>query len=747
MKKAFALIALVCVAQPVLAQKKLYLDEIRKAAEKGWADNPEIIRRWKETSRPSVLWGYDAPANPVYLAAVLAFLHQETGDPKDAQRAAQLLSTYGDLREVLPKDYGKTRVEYAGGVPSLSNFFYLPPYTRAYLLLRGSDVLDDRTRQKIEREVAQSVDFIFQFPEWGAHNRAMLRAESLYYAALAMPGHPNAPRWKRMAEVISGDSFGHWEIEDTSLYSPVWLHALFSYADAATLPEAYGGPLMRYTLQYFTRLMSPSSTIPDYGDAWWNSASGALRFVAIFEKGASTCRSGEMKWAARSVFDAAKSRAAVLGVGDAYSLVDAYRWADESIAPVKPSGGSQEVLDDIVGKKIVFRDGWEPSSTYCLLNYRDEGDGDWLGREYLRRTLSVEEEKMHHGHADENSIALLMSGGSILLHDGGYRDELPSGQYGAYRQDYFHNRVIARKNKRDKSQPLLEFVRNSGAYRPVRTQKIDFLKLQDVDMSRTRLVDDNLGYQWDRVVTFVRSEGFFVVIDAIKATVPDFFTFASLWHAQKILSRGEHYYDIATDSVPGFHFSPSRSLLIYFPQQYAKSEGVEPIRRHNQDEQVVYQSVSSQYRAGDTETFVTVLVPHERTAKPDLDPPRFRMIPVSTSSQGVALEIRRSDARSYLFVKTDLDAELSRDNIRPRYTYDLGRLRFGDFETDAHYLCATMKGEKVRYSASNVIKVLLRGQSLFEALPYTYPLQLDGGPDRVGFTKWRYWEDEVIVKR
>ncbi|MCK7482476.1 MAG: hypothetical protein M0C28_39155 [Candidatus Moduliflexus flocculans] len=54
---------------------------------------------------------------------------------------------------------------------------------------------------------------------------------------------------------------------------------------------------------------------------------------------------------------------------------------------------------------------------------------------------------MTHGHADENSLVLLMSGGSVLLHDGGYRDYMPSGPYGAYRQDYFHNRLCVRPEK------------------------------------------------------------------------------------------------------------------------------------------------------------------------------------------------------------------------------------------------------------------------------------------------------------
>jgi hypothetical protein len=45
-----------------------------------------------------------------------------------------------------------------------------------------------------------------------------------------------------------------------------------------------------------------------------------------------------------------------------------------------------------------------------------------------------------------------------------------------------------------------------------------------------------------------------------------------------------------------------------------------------------------------------------------------------------------------------------------------------------------------------VSKVLHRGKSLMEALPNTHGLQLDGAPDRVGFVKWRYWEDAVTIR-
>ena len=118
-----AVLALIA-ASPCAAQKALYLQEIKKAAEKGWRDNPSIMERWRKDTQPSVLWGYNAPGYPIYLAATLAFLYQETGERVYAERTAALLSTYGDLRDALPEGFAGTRVEYEQGVPSLSNFFF-----------------------------------------------------------------------------------------------------------------------------------------------------------------------------------------------------------------------------------------------------------------------------------------------------------------------------------------------------------------------------------------------------------------------------------------------------------------------------------------------------------------------------------------------------------------------------------------------------------------------------------------------
>jgi hypothetical protein len=41
---------------------------------------------------------------------------------------------------------------------------------------------------------------------------------------------------------------------------------------------------------------------------------------------------------------------------------------------------------------------------------------------------------------------------------------------------------------------------------------------------------------------------------------------------------------------------------------------------------------------------------------------------------------------------------------------------------------------------------LFRNKPLMEALANTHTLQLDGSAERVGYVKWRYWEDTVENK-
>jgi len=747
------IVSIHCQAQTL---KSDYLRYIKIAADRGWQDYPKSIEDWKKKPNHHELWGYDAPGGPIYLADLLGYLYQETKDRSYAEKARDILASYGDLRETYPKELQAKRAEYRNGVPSLSNFFIMPPYSRAYMRIRESGVMDAKTREKIERDLAFSLDHIFHFPEWGAHNRAMLRAESLYYGAVALDRHPNAKRWKQLAETLASDSLKQWEIEDATGYHAVWLYSLFSYADISGRQDVLQSPQVKYYLDYFLQLLTPHGNVADFGDSHWNG--GWERFVPVYEKAAALYRNPQYKYVARQLTERALERMAKagkqseiatvnIGAGVGSAFADAHRWADDSVKPQAPNSTSQDVLDDLVGKKIVFRDGWDRTSMFMLLNYRDEGDGGLLGRDYLRQNLSVEEEKMHHGHADENSIVLLMSGGSALLHDGGYRPDLPSGPWGAWRADYFHNRVVARKNKRDKTQNVFEFLRNSGAYRRVRTRKIDFLKFKDVDASRTRLIDDELGYEWDRVITWLKHKGLFVIVDGVKILRPDYYTFTNLWHTRRIRSQSERLFDTAIDRVGADELPQNKSLSIYFPENtQGKQIGTFPISRHFQDETAIYQTVSSSYKAGDYEFFVTVLRPRDARGDDSFNPANIRLLEVDKAGKAIGVEIADGREKSVICVKLDLEMDLAREPVGPRNQFDLGRVKYGDFVTDASYLFATIKPGEVSYSAATMTKILYRDQTLMEALPTTFGLQLDGAPPRTGYPRWRFWEDIVKLK-
>jgi hypothetical protein len=64
--------------------------------------------------------------------------------------------------------------------------------------------------------------------------------------------------------------------------------------------------------------------------------------------------------------------------GLAYELLDVYRWGTDNIVPVAPKNLSQEVMEDVQGKKIVMRNGWDTRSSFLLLNYKDEGESGLL---------------------------------------------------------------------------------------------------------------------------------------------------------------------------------------------------------------------------------------------------------------------------------------------------------------------------------------------------------------------------------
>lgn len=738
-----------------------YLEFARASADWTWQHYDSLEAVWKASIDPDNVFGYRPPPRFLEMAAIYGFLYETEGRKEYAERARKVLLTYGDYRAFYPDSSARKRSDYDQGVPALPDFFTTMRYVRAYDSLKRKGFLTPPQQAKIAAIIGESIEYLFRTQEWGAMNRAILRAETLAWAIRAVPDHPKAKYWKVLEEALRADNWGNWEIEDASLYNAVWLYSLLSYADAKnSVNELFQLPELYYYAHYFLNLMCPDGMIPDFGDSHWRA--NWSRFLVFFEAAARAYNSAELKWAAATIAERFLNLKNLADTGLAYLLLDAYRLGTDRVRPQAPATLSAEVMEDVVGKKIVMRNGWQANSTYLLLNYKDEGDAGLLFRDYLRDTIPVEEEKMTHGHADENSIVLLMAGGSVLLHDGGYRDYMPSGPFGAYRQDYFHNRVCVRQEKifmgqhqgqyrysiRDAvpGQSVLDFLHNAGSYREVRTQKVDFVTLPEFDYSRTRVVDELLGYEQDRIVTYVKEPELFVVFDIVKARVPAFFTAANLWHTRKILAQGEHWYDTVYDSLQALALPPHMRLLIMFPEHHYKLEGVERERRYYQDELVIHQTTGQHFELGQTVAFVTVLIPHRPDVAPEELVKKVRYVEPAPEGKGLMVEITDGDRITTVAAKRDLRMDMIRDWRRPKYTYESGRIKYGEFETNGDFVFFVRRGRMLSYTAINISGARYGEQVLYDPKPAMFGLAFDGSPDMPGVGKIRYWRDEVILQ-
>lgn len=745
-----------------IVPREKYLDYARAAADWTWENYDELIAKWKQRFDPESVFGYRPPGGLLEMSVIYSYLYEKEKKPEYARRVKKILLEYGDYRSQYPESSIKQRPDYTDGVPALPDFFTVMRYIRAYDTLNRLKVFNKSEKNKIEYLIAESMTYLLRTQEWGPMNRTALRAESLAWALRALPDHPNAPEWEMLRKALGDDNWGNWQIEDATIYHGVWLYALCGYATAMDkMDELFKTPEMYYYAHYFLNLMSPAGMVPDFGDANW--LSNWQLFLVFFEAASSQYKDPHLKWAASTIgrkfidFDNPTS----IGLG--YIFLDCFLWGNDDIPAVPPQSLSKEVMEDVQGKKIVFRNGWDDESTYLLLNYRDEGDGGLNFRDYLRDTIPVEEEKMTHGHSDENSIALLMSGGSVLLHDGGYRDYMPSGPFGAYRQDYFHNRLCVRPEKiwmgQEKGQfrysikdavpgqSLLDFLHNAGSYRIVRTQKIDFLSLPDFDYSRTRLIDSNMGYEWDRVIAYVKDPEIFVVFDIFKSRKEEFFTLSNLWHTRRILVKGTHWYDTVYDRIQNRKLTQDKHLLIVFPATHYRLEGVEPEKRHYQDEILIHQTTAQHFELGETVGFVTVLIPHSADESPMNLVKQVSLLPVQPEGAGLGVQIKRGDKIVTVGVKNDLRMDMARDWRRPRYTYESGKMNYGDIETNGDFVFASLQGTTLDYTIVNLTKALYKDRVLVEAKPGFFGLAFDGSPETTGVGKLRYWRDKVELRK
>ena len=91
--------------------------------------------------------------------------------------------------------------------------------------------------------------------------------------------------------------------------------------------------------------------------------------------------------------------------------------------------------------------------------------------------------------------------------------------------------------------------------------------------------------------------------------------------------------------------------------------------------------------------------------------------------------------------------DMIRDWRRPRYTYEAGKIRFGDMETNGDLAFYSLDGNTLNYTIVNLTKAVFAENILVDPKPSYFGLAFDGSPpDSTGVGKLRYWRDTIQLK-
>ncbi len=655
------------------------------------------------------LFGYFPPRWMLDFGATCAFLYARSGQARLAEQARDALLFYHDWRASLPEEAARQRPEYVNGIAPMEPVFHPSIFVPAVVNIRPA-----LTPGELDRLVALLADTLRAipfFPEWGGHNRAMLRAAGLAAAAQAFPDHAEAPTWAALADELAEESWGRWSIEDAMLYQPHWLRSLILYAAARGRTDELRDQIQpRMHLKAMTQLLSPLGILPDYGDSHWLMHS-QWEWMACLEWGVSAYHDPAMKWAANRLW--ARCRADPPSAYLATMAALAWNECDDAVPEHEPLN-RDDALDDLVLKKIVWRTGWRAADSYACLNYRDEGDYGRVARDYLRATLAVSAEKMHHGHADEGSFAMLVHAETLLLHESGYREQPPDG---IYRAAVYHNRLAWRDGSLPEGQELLPWLRGDGRYLPVRSERLYQTRLHDAEYTRVRVTDESAGLIWDRSIIFLPDLPCWLVIDAATATRAAFRTIAALWWTTDLLKQGENWFETHVRGVMDWPNRKEAALLIALPAVPGQSGAVRalPFRRHFQEEVALTHTWSGHLRPGGWVNFVSVLWPHPYA---DLNPDRAQGVEVVQSrpeGRGVGVRLRWQ-GREWLFgTLNDLNAGAGLEDIRPTYTAERGLTSYGPLASDAAFASLRQGPEGRAVGFINGTVYALDGETLFQA--------------------------------
>lgn len=696
-----------------MTTKAEYIQIIEKAhARETGRLQEQIEKSLQQIQTATPLFGYFPTRWVLDYAATCAFLYAQKQEAQLAEQARKALFFYQEWQKLLPDTAAASRPEYEDGIPPMDMVFSPAIFVPTVQAIRPA--LNPGELEALVEILANTLRSIWRFPEWGGHNRAILRASGLAMAAAAFPEHADAGGWASLADELAEESWGRWSIEDAMLYQPHWLRALFLYAEGrGRVAEVRDMLQPRLHLKAAAQMVSPLGILPDFGDSHW-IADSHWEWLACLEWGAAAYGDPGMKWAANQLYLGRQSEPPDAHTATVAAL--ALRWMDESV-PAIPPVNAEDALDDLVAKKLVWRTGWDPEATYACLNFRDEGDYGRVARDYLRTTLAVTAEKMHHGHADEGGFSMLVHAGTLLLHESGYRESPPDG---IYRSTVYHNRLVWRSGRPSGGQGLLEFLRGDGRYLPVRTERLYQTRVAGASFRRVRITDEVQKLTWDRSIVFLPDLPCWIVIDSAKAEQGCFRTLSQLWWTTDILAQGSDWYETHISSLMGWSNRKEAALLVCQPAVPGQSgaAAVLPFRRHFQEELAMARSWTGEQIAGRYLNFVTVLWPHPYT---DLDEGRARAVKVVTSQpagRGIGVGISWKEHEYFFSTLNDLSVGAGQEDIRPTYTAELGNTVCGPVASDAAFVAVHKGPGGQKAGFINGTFLALDGKILYQGKPH-----------------------------
>ena len=724
-------------------KKQIYLDYAYKVADLVWQDYDALRHQAVEEGK-AALRDRGSLQNTFQfvgtVAAAEAMRHRQTGSKRYLDRAKRYLLDVYDVYHTL-KTYQQTQniTIRNADFPTLGWMFEPEPYISTYNEIKNLANFTYEETAQVETVVELAMQPIEMMPEYGPMNRSMLRALNLAAAGASFPAHQKSQHWLKMGRHIFADSLDKWSMEDAGSYQSIWLYSFMAYNGYTPTVEIENSSVVKHYADLWARLVTPLGFIPDYGDA--DLSEDWIHLAAVMEKCATLYDSATLKYAVNRYTKAHVALSSGLTGGVTRfmrQLVSAHDWSNDDLVEQKPPPRSQEACDDTIGKKCVFRDGWDRKSMYLLLNYRDEPQTNEIYRKNLTMTIPVKAEKTHHGHNDENALCMLIAQERILLSESGYRKG--SERDCTYRSDYYHNKLIVRKGV-NAAHSFFDHVLDFGEYNPVRTERVYFYNFDEIDCSRTRLYDTRNSAVCDRTIYYLKKNDCFIVNDIVLPQEDGSYTVGPTYHAQDIERVGNNSYALSqTEISMGQELIHTQlddvKLYLHFPMDEYNLE-LQTIDRAYRNQKTV-----SQFFAGYTSRqfplfFSSVLYPDRQGRPPFFDTFNYQKKP-----KGVGLQFSIGERNYTLFDRYCYESKIEDLNKRPAYSFDAGREQVFELETDA-YSALTIEDDGTTYFCGVDFSTLIhKGRSLFE-MGKMDQLQLDFKEPIKRTTSWSNWDDRV----